>query len=286
MQTSIDELLTSNYVDTALSGFKNVYHRQTAEDELSEKIRYKLDALDWKIYIDGNTFRTLVRGIAICSTGLSFCDDKGQITHIPIGDITGASISNTSESILINGRCITLGKISKSLVDFLLLIRSRIQDSNSNTKRIRVAKVGETLWYIGYHGKVSGPFNKNQVQTAIYNGEYEIEVLQVWSRKMTDWTLISCIGDFEIPPKVPRPQPRSVETIDINQCSLEEILLIPGISREKASSFIEERKKGRTLKNIFEFQAEFDLKPHEIEALSDTIVFRLNKAHGARRLDM
>ena len=58
---------------------------------------------------------------------------------------------------------------------------------------------------------------------------------------------------------------------------------LPGISHEKAEQFWERRLEGIWIKNIYELQKEFDLKPHELDYLTPFWVFKIPVNHMKTR---
>lgn len=289
MNIKLDDILTARKVYNVFLRSKNVYLRQNTDIEFSEKIRYKMDAPDWLIYIDGNTIRNLVRGFAFCSSGMVFCDDNGQNFKISIESLKNVSVSSTNKSVLINGKCVTLGEISKIIAENIILIKRDLSVVEKEIRPIKIANLTEVLWYVGYNGEIQGPFSQEQLQEKINKEEYEIELLQVWNQNMCDWELVVDVSEFDLPKE--RRLERNAqqrEQIDINQCSLEQLIQLPGISENKAKRFFDKREYGLQLRNIYDFQKEFDLKPHELEKIQHRIIFRARKnwKDGARRLDM
>jgi len=289
MMERLDEVLESHKVAKLLEKQKNMHLRADATEELAERIKYRVEAADWLIYIDGNTFRDFIRGFAFCSSGVSFCDDNGDVYKISISQLKSSNISNAAKSVLINGKSITLGPVSSIIANILTLIKRDLNADSASTKRpVKMANFGTELWYVGYEGEVSGPFEKKNLQEKINNGEYDLEALQVWKASMTDWKLISDVKDFSLPSTLKVTNENLFVAIDINSCAEDELRKLPGLTKERIAAFIKKRNAGIYLKNLYDLQEAFELKPHEVERLKQMITFKLTNAQRkkGRILDM
>lgn len=289
MIVRLDEVLESHKVAKLLEKQKNVHLRATTTEELAERIKYRVEAADWLIYIDGNTFRDFIRGFAFCSSGVSFCDDNGDVYKITIDQLRSSNISNATKSVLINGKSVTLGPVSSIIANTLTLIKRDLNTDSTGTKRtVKMANLGAELWYVGYEGEVSGPFEKKNLQEKINNGEYDLEALQVWKASMTDWKIVDEVKDFSLPSTLKVTSENVFVAVDINSCTEDELRRLPGLSKERIAAFIKKRNAGIYLKNSYDLQETFELKPHEVEKLKQMVTFKLTSAQRkkGRILDM
>lgn len=279
MDVNIKELLNKYDVMSQLKDYKKVYFRNEADKDQIEKIRYKIDKTDWLIYVDGNTFRSLIRGFAICESGIAFCDDNEECFKLSIEGLKNSNISSTQKSLLINGKSITLGEISSKLSSLLILVRRDLKGPENKIKTFKVANLGEVLWYAAYEGVIEGPFSKEEIQQKITRGDYFFQLLQLWNSRMTDWELAENIKDFTSDYIDTKSfEDAAHEKIDINYCSKEDLLKIPGFSEDKIDEFIRRRSNGIMLRNIYELRDLFEIEqPHILDSINSMVKFRLDE---------
>ena len=284
MDITMETLVKKFDVISSLSGYKKVYFRGKIESQFEERIKYRIDSNDWIIYIDGNTFRDFIRGFAICSSGFIGCDDKGKNFTVELKEICDANISNTSKSLLINGHSITVGEVSFCLAEKMIWIRKELRRlKGEDASPVRMASFPDKLWYVGYDEQILGPYSEEEVGNFICAGEFNLDAMLVWSSSMKDWEFVKNVPEFSNLSKSDKDLVKKVMIIDINNCTIQELLKLPGISYEKAEQFLERRLEGIWVKNIYELQKEFDLKPHELDYLIPFLVFKIPVNHMKSR---
>lgn len=55
----------------------------------------------------------------------------------------------------------------------------------------------------------------------------------------------------------------------------DELRKLPELTKERIAAFIKKRNAGIYLKNLYDLQEAFELKPHEVERLKQMITFKL-----------
>ena len=83
-------------------------------------------------------------------------------------------------------------------------------------------------------------------------------------------------------------QKNTIVRLDINHCSKDELMNLPGMVESKVEAFLKRRNAGIQINNVYDLQKEFDLKPHEAELLNSLIVIRVdaNYKRKGRKLDI
>ena len=266
---------------------KKIYIRTKISKDVVEKIRYRIDAEDWSIYIDGKTIRSFVKGFAFCSSGIAFCDDCGQVYKLSIDELKKINVSFTDKCLMLHGRSVLLGGVSKQIAETLVKIKKELNVELVQNRTIKIANVAEEMWYVGYEGNIQGPFSHEELQSQIDIGNYMLNALQVWTSRMKSWELISTVNEFRLPIK-DLELSKNKYVLDINSCSKSDLISIPGFSEKRVDIFLKKRDEGIYLKSIYDLQTEFNLSPHEIERLKSMIVFRVENEmkKGGRILDM
>lgn len=288
---NLDTVLEKLGVYTLSNKQKNRYSKKNVDQDLAQRITYRINAPDWQVYIDGNTIRRLTRGFGFCSFGVSFCDDSGVVYRINLSDLRDANVAYTNKSLLINGQCVTLGEVSKNVAEYLILIRKEINaEIGAKKPEVRMAKVTGEVWYLGYEGEVLGPYSREEIASKVQTGEYVIDALQLWTSAFSEWKLIKEIPDFKelFIDRIDDFRHEKVIRPDINHCSREDLLRLPGMVESKVDAFLKRRNAGIQINNVYDLQKEFDLKPHEAELLSGFIIIRVdaNYKRKGRILDV
>lgn len=274
MDIKLEELLLKKQLYNLLKNKKNVYLRNNTDSDIAEKIGYRLELMDWLIYIDGNTLRKYIRGIGFGKNKISFCDDNGEICGISIEQLKKSNISNTEKSLLINGKSITLGDNSSVINKCLILLKSEL--NKDSVKKIRLAKLPDELWYLGYYEDVFGPFSKDGLINRIKEDAMDLNLIQLWSNNLQEWILLTDIPDLVEQLTEIGNSEESFVPVDINHCSKVELLKIPGFREDKVDAFIVKRNAGIQINNYFELQNIFELKPHELENIKNCVVIRVD----------
>lgn len=284
MDITMETLVKKFDVINSLAGYKKVYFHGKEESQFEERIKYRIDSNDWIVYIDGNTFRDFIRGFAICSSGFVGCDDKGDSFSIELNKICNVNISNTSKSLLIDGHSISIGEVSCCLAEKLICIRKEFRRLKGvDASPVRMASFPDKLWYIGYNEQILGPYSEAEVRSYICAGEFNLDAMLVWSSSMKDWEFVKNVPEFSALSQRGKDLDKKAIIIDINNCTIQELLKLPGMSHEKAEQFLERRLEGIWVKNIYELQKEFDLKPHELDYLTPFLVFKIPVNHMKSR---
>ena len=297
MYSNMQEIVANIPSFENLKKNKNVYERKTVDFDFAEKVSYRLDgSRDWFLYVDGKTFRKLSRGIAFCTGGISFCDDSGEIQKIMLIDTDKLTVSNTSKALIINGHIITLDAISLDVAKILIGIKSlqiKAQSKSSPVKMAELSNNKNTGWYFCCESQIDGPFDDEEAREYLSEFKGDLLGLQVWSGKFDDWKFVIDTGEFKSFYKGAKYKSTKVdsansqnELVDVNHCRREELLFISCISREKLDAFLSKRDKGYVLRDIFDFQEEFDVPPHMIDQLRDRLLFRGNSSKSVRRVDL
>lgn len=284
----------NRWIREQLISYKNVYFVDTAKQEVIDKIRHKYQGIsNLQIYIDGNTMlRKCVRGIVIDEKSIYICDDLGDITCFREDVLGDISLLYTNQCIIINGKKVTLGAVSKKLYECLLFISNEIKQEKIFGTDIKEMQLGEIEWYIGYLGNVYGGFTKEEIVNYIEVNEFDFSIVLVWNPKMKNWMLISECMQFEIrwgkreKKKVKEKTDDAISVVDINSCSAEQLLELEGFSKHKVDEFMVKRENGYYLKNIYEIQREFLLLPHQLEKVRSKIFFGVKeRSRIGRKID-
>lgn len=119
-------------------------------------------------------------------------------------------------------------------------------------------------WMIALGGNKYGPYQKRELIRLIKNKQIDSKKAYVWTSGMADWVLLTNHSQFAkfVGDKFSR-------KINLNTAKLDEILLLPGFSLEKAKKLINGRENKDGFNDVYEIAEYIDLKPHQIEEIKN-----------------
>lgn len=169
----------------------------------------------------------------------------------------------------------------------------------------------DSMWMLGIEGEKYGPYTTEIVKDMIKGGQVVPDHTYVWKEGMAQWEILSSIPDFvqghTTMPPLPTVHKRESsalnenenisdlgqehpiinnnEQIELNNASLQELLLLPGIDLKTAQNFIEERTARNGFGDFNEVRASLNLQPHFFDQiLKRTTLKPLSTIKGSGRV--
>jgi len=133
----------------------------------------------------------------------------------------------------------------------------------------------EKEWYVAKDGEQYGPYKESLLREMIGKGNFEADTDYAWCERMENWQLIQTLPEF--PVSVPHAAvPDSNKTpdedqnilVDLNNASIDELLVLPFVKLTTAQKVIELRIKNSGFESVEELRFELDMEPSQFELFS------------------
>lgn len=285
---------------------KDIYMLEDiSEKKLQNAIQYFPIISAKLVYVlyDSSIFKSCKTGIVVCDNGVVYKNDwmyEPKYKHFKWEEFAKLNIYIKGSYIYFDDTykaSIVIKEPRENLLDLFKKLQAAI----------RIQEVNETKddckWMLAIDGKQYGPMDEIEVNKRIAEGNINPEITFLWKQGMNDWELPMKIQEFKeisgkLNSKITPPLPPIInidtderkelisESLDINNCKVEELLIFDCIDLERAKLLIELRNRGKNFYNSEDIGSALDLKPHEVEEIKGMAVFNLSKvSRGIRRVE-
>ncbi|MBU3130642.1 DUF4339 domain-containing protein [Clostridium tagluense] len=276
------------------------------EKKLQNAVKYFPISSAKRTYVlyDSTVFKGCKHGIAVCDNGVVYKNDwmydPPNYKHFKWEEFAKLNIYIKNDYIYFGDYCktpIVTEQPREMLVDLFKKLQAAISIEKDNEIK------NNCTWMLAIDGKQYGPMDEAEVNKGIAEGDINPNSTFLWKQGMNDWELPINIREFKkilnkfnskdipsLPPIVNREKAETKELIsdklDINNCKLEELLILNCIDLQKARLLLELRDKGKKFYVPEDIGSALDLKPHEVEEIRGIAVFNLPKvSRGIRRVE-
>lgn len=171
---------------------------------------------------------------------------------------------------------------------------NRAGNNSSPTPSPSASPQSET-WMLHIDGQQFGPYDKTTIKQMLMAGNINPTEAYVWKAGMNEWKPFSEVPSLASlfappsPPPIWRQKPNTVpeptssnstnqtKLFDINNCTMEELLGLPGINMAEAQTIMRERANRNGFTNVDEMGRLLQLQPHIIEKLREMVAFNTAK---------
>lgn len=287
MENIIDEKFISNSIYKSLLTLEFVYKFENTDQFYIDKINVNYKVSSWLLYIEGELEKRCKKGILICKDRIIMKNDNGVMSEYLYDDFSKLSIGNTENCLFINGNIITIpgacNLIGKILNEIKGVLKKR---SNKKIVQVRSNIIDVDAWFYINNENINGPYSKEDL-ILIFRNLNNLRLIKVWNSSFYDWRFVDELDDFSFLFNYSKKEESEPEkTIDLNDCTYEELLRFDGVSVDAAKEFIIKRREGYFIKNKFEFQQFFNLKPHQVQEAERIMIFKTKINKKARKLDI
>lgn len=232
----------------------------------------------------------------------NFGEQPKDIEYKNIAEGVMFSRSNKSNLELGGGLTISIRfSIDDNAKDTLINFLKAVQTSYKTGVFKKVPTANASPWHIAVAGKEYGPYNINEIEGLLLAEELNLSESLVWCEGMANWTpfmkvqemaeLMKSAKKVSLPPppptsvKMPPPlttapsldniEKTTIEDkspVDLNNASMDDLLVLPGITIVKAKKIIDERNKRGGFKTIEDVGHFLDFQPHQVERLKEKAV--------------
>ena len=149
-------------------------------------------------------------------------------------------------------------------------------------------------WYVVFNQEQFGPYETESLIKLIEDGQLNPEIILVWREGMTEWIPYKNVRELNSRPFNPpqflpptqhktakmKPQTERSTTkalypmVDLNNSSLDDLLLLPGITLTSGKQLIYERKERLGFQTIEEVGELLDLPPHKVQRIRELALLR------------
>lgn len=259
-----------------------------------------------KVYMlyDDTMFGSCKNGIAVCDNGVFFKNDA--LSEIKYKYFTWEQFG--SLNIYIKGNDICFGDNYKAgAASGLKVGREKMLELFLKLQKAVFYKQESAVevspkWMMAIDGKQFGPFETDEIEGKIINNTVNPNRTLLWKQGMSQWELLANLSEFKetldklipmdippVPPIISTEQTRSSvknDTLNINSCTIEELLVLECFDLPRARLLEDLRSKGKKFFNAEDVGSMLDLKPHEVEELKSKVEFDLPvAARGIRRVE-
>ncbi|MBD8067467.1 helix-hairpin-helix domain-containing protein [Bacillus sp. PS06] len=237
--------------------------------------------------VDCTMFGSCKIGLAICTGGMFVNNDwtiEERKGYLPWYDFIDAKIELDGKYNVKVTPAFRIG-LSGSMLKRaeLVTILQHIQSYVSKVYRKDKAseditpEMDESMWMLEIENEKFGPYPTETVIDMISGGQVEQDKTMAWKGGMEQGKVLSSISEFaDVPP---------FERMELNNASIQDLLLLPGVDLKTAQHFIEERSKRNGFSHFNEVRDSLHLQPHQFEQVRKLTTLKpLNKMPGRGRI--
>lgn len=165
----------------------------------------------------------------------------------------------------------------------------------------------EETWMVAFDEQSFGPYDVTTIHSLQDSGQINAANALVWKDGMAEWASLSAVPHLvpkkkSAPPPIPKrstdaasapplPQrprptaaaasqamPASTSASDVNSCSADEMLSLPGMTKSRVAAVVAHRKERGPIQSLDELGSVCGMKPHEVHRLRGRIGFGLQPA--------
>ena len=155
-------------------------------------------------------------------------------------------------------------------------------------------------WMLARDGQQSGPFDGAALAELLRSGATDPDATFAWTEGMPQWLPFREVPELAAmiappamappPPPPPLAAPPAASApvdgaVDVNTAELEDLLVLPGVTRDGAERIVAERASRGGLGSVEEVAEILGLKPHQVEELREEVVFGRRPARAGRVID-
>ncbi|PJI07517.1 MULTISPECIES: DUF4339 domain-containing protein [Clostridium] len=178
----------------------------------------------------------------------------------------------------------------KSDDDKVYLDKNQTENKNGGSTESNIKVESKDEWRIAVDGKQYGTFDSKSLKSRINSGELKVENCYAWRPGMSEWmpflqieelkSLISNSG-FEAPPlpdeiNMSSQNDKKTDKIDINNCSLDDLLNLDCMNLKNSKLILDKRKDGMVFNSVEDVGQLLQLKPHQVEEIREKLSFNKN----------
>ncbi|PJI07516.1 MULTISPECIES: DUF4339 domain-containing protein [Clostridium] len=256
------------------------------------------------LFDEGKSEEKVGCGIAICQGGLYIKNTLLRAVHISWENFIRNKLEIKGTALIIGGfNFISTIVVRSELPQFMQKIQNLLLEDEDSTEKntnastsednITTNKINdiEPKWKIAINGKQCGTFDKKTLKCKINSGELKIQDCYAWKFGMSDWIPLLQIQElkdlidesfFNVPPlpnEINNMNYKSEvedEKIDINNCSLDDLLNLDCMNLKNSKLILDKRKGGMVFNSVEDVEQLLQLKPHQVEEIREKLSFNKN----------
>jgi hypothetical protein len=148
------------------------------------------------------------------------------------------------------------------------------------------------MWHLAIQGQQYGPYEADMIGIMAMSGQIDPDACHAWTEGMAAWmplrqvpALAALIGPPPVPaahapaaspaPVSARAAPAAMaeEPVDVNNAPLEDLLVLPGMTRARAERVVQERGTRGGFTDVDQLGQVLGLQPHQVQRLRPRVTF-------------